>query len=55
MAGVLYIDPSFSKVTVKLVHPTFGAEVQVPDWDNLDDEGVQEISRACNKVSPIFY
>jgi len=51
MAGVLYIDTSFAKITVKPVHPTFGAEVVVSDWKNLDDETVQEISRACNKVS----
>ncbi|KAJ5605726.1 hypothetical protein N7510_008507 [Penicillium lagena] len=55
MAGVLYIDQSFSKVTVKPVHPTFGAEVQVSDWDNLDDEGVQEISRACNKYCFVVF
>ena len=50
MAGVLYIDTSFTKITVKPVHPTFGAEVVVPDWSNLDDETMQEISRAGNKV-----
>ncbi|KEZ45110.1 hypothetical protein SAPIO_CDS2543 [Scedosporium apiospermum] len=49
MAGVLYIDTSFTKITVKPVHPTFGAEIQVPDWNNLDDDAVREISNACNK------
>jgi hypothetical protein len=51
MAGVLYIDTSFTKVTVKPVHPTFGCEVQVPDWNNLDDATVQEITRAGTKVN----
>lgn len=50
MAGVLYIDTSFTKITVKPIHPTFGAEVQVPDWNNVDDDTVQEITRAGNKV-----
>jgi len=53
MAGVLYIDTSFTKITVKPVHPTFGAEIQVPDWNNLDDDAVREISNACNKVKLI--
>ncbi|TPX06846.1 uncharacterized protein E0L32_002342 [Thyridium curvatum] len=55
MAGVLYIDTSFTKVTVKPVHPTFGCEVQVPDWDNMDDETVQEISRAANKYGFVIF
>lgn len=50
MAGVLYIDTSFNKITVKPVHPTFGAEIQVPDWNNLDDDAVREIISAANKV-----
>ena len=50
MAGILYIDTSFTKITVKPVHPTFGAEIQVPDWNNLDDDSIKEISRAANKV-----
>ena len=50
MAGVLYIDTSFTKITVKPVHPTFGAEIQVSDWNNLDDDAVREISSAANKV-----
>ena len=53
MAGILYIDTSFTKITVKPVHPSFGAEIQIADWNNLDDEAVQEISRACNKVKSI--
>ena len=53
MAGVLYIDTSFAKITVKPVHPTFGAEVEVPDWKNVDDDTVREISRAANKVRHI--
>lgn len=52
MAGVLYIDTSFTKITVKPVHPTFGAEIQVSDWNNLDDDAVREISRAGEKVNP---
>lgn len=51
MAGILYIDTSFSRITVKPVHPTFGAEIQVPNWNHLDDETVREISRAGMKVS----
>jgi len=53
MTGVLYIDTSFTKIVVKPVHPTFGAEVQVPDWNNLDDDAVREISSAANKVRSI--
>ncbi|KAK1762180.1 hypothetical protein QBC33DRAFT_581908 [Phialemonium atrogriseum] len=51
MAGVLYIDTSFAKITVKPVHPTFGAEIEVPDWKNVDDDTVREISRAANKYA----
>lgn len=54
MAGVLYIDTSFTKIVVKPVHPTFGAEVQVPDWNNLDDDAIREISSAANKVKSIL-
>ncbi|KAL1869977.1 hypothetical protein VTK73DRAFT_2898 [Phialemonium thermophilum] len=55
MAGILYIDTAFTKITVKPVHPTFGAEVQVPDWNNLDDETVQEIAKACGKYGFCFF
>jgi hypothetical protein len=48
MAGV--IDASFNKVIVKTLHPTFGAEIQVPDWKNIDDASVQEIRAAVDKV-----
>lgn len=54
MAGVIYLDTSFTKITVKPVHPTFGAEIQIADWNNLDDEAIQEISRAANKVKRIL-
>jgi alpha-ketoglutarate-dependent taurine dioxygenase len=54
MAGVLYIDTTFSKITVKPVHPTFGAQVEVPDWNNLDDETIDEITRAGAKVGNII-
>ena len=53
MAGILYIDTSFTKITVKPVHPSFGAEIQVADWNNLDDDAIREISRAGNKVTRI--
>ena len=54
MAGVLYIDTAFTKITVKPVHPTFGAEIKVPDWQNLDDETMQEIKKAGTKVSRLL-
>jgi hypothetical protein len=53
MAGVIYLDTSFTKITVKPVHPTFGAEIQISDWNNLDDDAIKEIIRAGNKVKCI--
>lgn len=52
MAGV--IDNSFNKVTVKTLHPTFGAEITVANWETLDDATVEEIRSVVDKVSVCY-
>lgn len=55
--GIPNMDTSFTKITVKPVHPTFGAEIEVPDWNNgnVDDETVEEIRRAGNKYGFVIF
>jgi alpha-ketoglutarate-dependent 2,4-dichlorophenoxyacetate dioxygenase len=43
-------QPAFKAFKVHELHPTFGAELEGVDFDNLSDEGVQEIVAAMAKV-----
>lgn len=51
MPGLIQ-QPQFKTITVKELHPTFGAEIQGVDFDNLPDEQFNEIKAALAKVSP---
>lgn len=50
MPGLLQ-QPAFKTITVKQLHPTFGAEIQGVDFDNLSDEQFDEVKAALAKVS----
>jgi len=49
MPGLIQETP-FKTFTVRELHPTFGAEVQGVDWENVTDEGLREIIAAMAKV-----
>ncbi len=44
-------DAPFTTFKVRELHPTFGAEIEGVDFDNLTDEGLQEIIAAMAKVA----
>lgn len=44
-------EPEFKTLTIKPLHPTFGAEVEGVNFQNLSDEQFQEIFAAMAKVS----
>lgn len=50
MPGLLH-QPRFKTITVKQLHPTFGAEIQGVDFDNVSDEQFDEVKAALAKVS----
>lgn len=54
---VFPVDSAFNKITVTPVHPTFGAEIKVPNWNNgdVDDETLEEIVRAGNKYGFVIF
>jgi len=52
MPGVVQESP-FKTFTVREIHPTFGAEVEGVDFQNLTDESFQEIIAAMAKVTNI--
>lgn len=51
MPGLIQETP-FKTITVKKLHPTFGAEIEGVDFDNLTDEQFGEIKAALTKVRP---
>jgi alpha-ketoglutarate-dependent 2,4-dichlorophenoxyacetate dioxygenase len=47
----LSISPSFNKITVTELHPTFGAEISGVDFSRpVEDDTFQEIKAAIDKV-----
>ena len=44
-------EPEFKTLTVNKLHPTFAAEVEGVDFQNLSDEQFEEILMAMAKVS----
>jgi hypothetical protein len=44
----------FKTITVKELHPTFAAEVEGVDFENLSDEQLQEILAAMAKVQGVL-
>ena len=51
MPGLLQSE-SFQKLQIKPLHPTFAAEVEGVDFQNLSDEVFDEILAAMAKVRP---
>ncbi len=49
MPGLIQETP-FQTITVKELHPTFGAEVQGVNFENLSNEQLAEIKAAMAKV-----
>jgi alpha-ketoglutarate-dependent 2,4-dichlorophenoxyacetate dioxygenase len=47
-------ETPFKTITIKELHPTFGAEVQGVNFAQLSDEQFQEVQAALAKVSPLF-
>ncbi|KAL1879104.1 hypothetical protein VTK73DRAFT_7328 [Phialemonium thermophilum] len=49
MPGLVTQDTPFKTIKVKELHPTFGAEIEGVDFDNVSDETLQEIIAAMAK------
>lgn len=54
MPGLIQ-ESLFKTITVKELHPTFGAEIQGVDFDNLSDEQFDEVKAALAKVKTSLY
>lgn len=50
MPGLIRETP-FETITVKELHPTFGAEILGANFQNMSDEQLEEIKSALAKVS----
>lgn len=50
MPGIIQKDPSPGGLTIKELHPTFGAEIQGVDFENLSEAQFAEIKSAMAKV-----
>jgi hypothetical protein len=50
MPGVLLQDTPFKTITIKELHPSYGAEVVGADFSNMPKEQFQEIRAAMAKV-----
>jgi alpha-ketoglutarate-dependent 2,4-dichlorophenoxyacetate dioxygenase len=50
MPGQIINGAPFRTITVKQLHPTFGAEVMGADFTNMSDEQFDEIKQAMAKV-----
>ncbi|KAF2639025.1 taurine catabolism dioxygenase [Massarina eburnea CBS 473.64] len=55
MPGVLLQDAPFQTITVKELHPTFGAEVIGADFQNMKDEQFNEIKAAMAKYGVLVF
>lgn len=49
MPGIVH-EPSAEGLTVKGLHPTFGAEIEGVDFENLSDAQFAEVKDALAKV-----
>lgn len=50
MPGIVTQDGPFKTITIKELHPTFGAEISGCDFENMTDEQFAEIKAAMAKV-----
>ena len=48
-------EPEFKTLTINKLHPTFAAEVDCVDFQNLTDEQFQEVFAAMAKVNFISF
>lgn len=52
MPGPLAEASHFRTITVKELHPSYGAEILVTNFENVTDKQFQEIKAAMAKVLP---
>lgn len=50
MSGIVPQDEHFKTISVKQLHPTFGAEVEGADFSDMSDEQLTELKAAMAKV-----
>lgn len=50
MPGIIQKEPSPEGLTIKELHPTFGAEIEGVDFENLSEAQFAEIKSAMAKV-----
>ena len=50
MPGILLKDTPFETITIKELHPSYGAEIIGADFHNMSDEQFKEIKAAMAKV-----
>lgn len=50
MPGIIQKEPSPGGLTIKELHPTFGAEIEGVDFENLSEAQFAEIKSAMAKV-----
>lgn len=55
MPGLLTQETPFETITVKELHPSYGAEIIGADFHNLSDNQLQEIKSAMAKVKSNAY
>lgn len=53
MPGLLIQDTPFETITIKELHPNYGAEIVGADFHNMSGEQLREIKAAMAKVSDI--
>lgn len=52
MPGVISQDSRFKTITIKELHPSYGAEIIGADFTNMSEEQLAEIKAAMAKVNP---
>jgi alpha-ketoglutarate-dependent 2,4-dichlorophenoxyacetate dioxygenase len=50
MPGLVATDQGVCSITIKELHPTYGAEIRGADFQNMSDEQFQDIKAAMAKV-----
>jgi alpha-ketoglutarate-dependent 2,4-dichlorophenoxyacetate dioxygenase len=52
MPGLVTQNAPFQTISIRELHPSFGAEVLDADFQNMSEEQFQEIKAAMAKVCP---
>jgi alpha-ketoglutarate-dependent 2,4-dichlorophenoxyacetate dioxygenase len=55
MPGTLTQDTPFETITIKELHPSYGAEIIGCDFSNMSEKQLQEIKAAMAKVHHAFH